>query len=386
MPILIDMTPIIIGHRGASGHRPENTIASYDKAIEFGVDYIEIDVVSTKDHVLVGSHDPVISHTTDVDQHPEFAPRYVTKQISGVAHTGYFSDDFTIKEIKSLRTKERFEFRDHSWDFIYPMPTLQEVITFVKAKEVELNRKIGIYIETKHPHYYRSVGLPLDELLVKMLHENGYTSQNDHIWIESFESNLKHLRTMTNLSLIQLVSGTEGDSKQYDTKRPWTEITSVEGLREIATYAQGVAPHKSCIFVRQNLISNQPIKTSFIEDAHAAGLAIHVWTFRKERERFEKHEKQLFDSIENEMIAFFKAGVDGIFADQPDIAISVRNDMFSQKEFLMEHLSSIKYIIAIGVVFSIGIIWKSKSRNHKKLKINKTFAEASPKYSRSNEN
>jgi len=353
-------SPVVIGHRGASGYRPENTLASWDLAIQFGADYVEADLVPTKDHVLVASHNPDITHTTDVADHKEFASRYTTMNISGEIFEGYFIHDFTVTELKSLRTRERYPFRTQAWNGLYPVATLQEYLTFIRAKSIELNKKIGVYLETKHPSFYRSTGLPLEELLVQTLHDNGYTSESDMVYIESFESNLKHLRTLTKLPLVQLVSGTEGDKAQFDTQRRWKDLTTPEGLMEIASYAQVVAPHKSVI-LRPNS-SGVPTPTSFIKDAHSAGLGIHVWSFRKEREHFEKHEDKLFGTVEEEIRAFFDLNVDGIFADQPDIGVQIKNDMSSIANDISHFITVLISIIAAASLYKMSRSLRANER------------------------
>jgi len=317
--------PIIIGHRGAPGYRIENTVPSWEAAINFGSNYIEADLVSTKDHALIASHNPDITHTTNVLDHPEFASRHTVKNISGETYNGFFIDDFTLEELKTLRLREHYSFRDQSWNDLYSLVTLQEFLSFIQSKELELGRRIGIYLETKHSSYYRSIGLPLEEKLVATLRQFGYSSENDPVFIESFESNLKELRKITDLPLVQLISGTEGDLTQYDTNRMWSEFRTEAGLKEIASYAQVVSPHKSCILRTKN---GTAIPTSFMHDAHKVGLKVHVWTFRKEREHFEKNEQQLFGEIEDEMRAYFMQNVDGIFTDQPDIGVRVKNEVF----------------------------------------------------------
>jgi len=362
--------PIIIGHRGASGSRPENTLASYEKAISLGADFIEADIVSTKDHVLVASHNPDITENTDVANHDEFGSRYREKNVSGEIYKGFFVDDFTVNELKSLRTRERFHFRDHSFDDLYPIPTLQEIITLVKAKEIELGREIGLYLETKHPSYYASIGLPLEQLLIDTLNKNGYNESNrSHlVYIESFESNLIQIRKLTNLSLVQLVSGTEGDLRQFDTQTPWREMTSYEGLQKISTYANAVAPHRSCIFIPGE--NNEPVLTSLIQDAHNIGLKVHVWTFRKEKNHFdEKKDKVvLFKTIQQEIKAHFNAGVDGIFTDHPEIGVEIKEAFLNNNllEFFTYYCVPVLLVI-IGFLIFLKLIEKQQRQQRQRL-------------------
>lgn len=388
---LTDSVPIIIGHRGACGHRPENTLASWEAAVEFGADYVEIDLAPTKDHVLVASHNPDITHNTDVADHPEFASRYTVKNISGEVYEGYFVDDFTLAELKTLRTRERHSIRNNTWDNLYPLATFKEFLLFVRAKEREMGKRIGIYMETKHPRYYRSIGLPLEELLVDTLHKFGYRDASEPVYIESFEDNLRNLSAITDLSLVQLISGTEGDLNQWGTGRPWEDFITEEGLRDVASYARGIAPHKSVILQNHN---GKPVETSFIKDAHSAGLKVHVWTFRKERDHFEKeYETRLYGTVEEEMKAYFELGIDGIFADQPDIGVSIKNSVFfekSQERTIIGIVSSsltngysVSILYSIVAVAGLFHLTKKDALEKKKKKSKKRVTKSS-KYEQSN--
>src|SRR4029453_14403926 len=204
VPTLSGGPPLVIGHRGASGHRPEHTLASYNLAIDFGVDFIEPDLVSTKDGVLIARHENDISGTTDVAQ--KFPERRATKTIDGKAITGYFTEDFTLAEIKTLRAKERLPFRNQGWKGLFEIPTFQEVIDLAKRRSRETGRVIGIYPETKHPTYFRSIGLALEPPLIKVLTEYGYTDASAPVFIQSFEvQNLKDLSKLTKVRLVQLM-------------------------------------------------------------------------------------------------------------------------------------------------------------------------------------
>ena len=209
--------PIVIGHRGASGYRPEHTLAAYALAIEQGADYVEPDLVMTKDKVLVARHENEISGTTDVADRSEFAGRKATKTIDGAPVTGWFTEDFTLRELKTLRAKERIPQArpgNTAFDGQFQVPTLQEVINLVRRKEEDLNRRIGIYPETKHPTYFDSIGLSMEEPLVRLLHANGYTRKTDWVFIQSFEvGNLKDLHRRTRLRLAQLLNDT---GRPYD--------------------------------------------------------------------------------------------------------------------------------------------------------------------------
>jgi glycerophosphoryl diester phosphodiesterase len=341
--------PLIIGHRGASGLRPEHTLASYELAIALGADYIEPDVVSTKDGVLIARHENEISGTTDVADHPEFADRKTTKIIDGREVTGWFTEDFTLAEIKTLRAEERLPFRDQSFNGQFEIPTLQEVIDLAKEKSAETGRTIGIYPETKHPTYFDSIGLSLEEPLVKILDENGYSDRNDPVFIQSFEvSNLKDLNQMTDVPLVQLFDASnaqpydfvvDGDSRTYG------DLTNPQGLAEIATYADGIGPWKRLIIPADpvdfngdgqpddlngdGLISDADYilqdPTSLIEDAHAAGLLVHAYTFRNE-DRYLAPEYN--GNPEAEYEQFFSLGLDGLFTDFPGTGFEVATRLY----------------------------------------------------------
>jgi glycerophosphoryl diester phosphodiesterase len=328
MSVIPNKYPIIIGHRGACGYRPEHTQASYELAIQMGADYIEPDVVSTKDGILIVRHENNISDTTDVSNRREFASRKSTKIIEGQEVTGWFTEDFTLTEIKTLRAKERLPFRNHSFDGQFEIPTLQEVIDLAKQKSAQLGRTIGIYPETKHPSYFQSIDLALETPLVAILKANGYTNSDDPVFIQSFEvENLKQLHQITDLPLVQLLG--EGDKQPYDfvvkgDSRTYAHLTAAEELVKIAEYADGIGPYKHLIVPIDKDKKLQPA-TSLIDDAHAAGLIVHAWTFRNE-ERYLTPDYNGNPQAEYEQ--FFQLGLDGVFTDFPDVAVTVRNKMF----------------------------------------------------------
>jgi glycerophosphoryl diester phosphodiesterase len=340
--------PIVIGHRGASGFRPEHTLASYALAIDQGADYVEPDLVSTKDGVLVARHENEIGATTDVAGHPEFAGRRTTKVIDGVSITGWFTEDFTLAELKTLRAKERIPLvrpLNTRFDGQFEVPTLQEVIDLVKAKEKELKRRIGIYPETKHPTYFDSIGLSLEEPLVKLLHANGYRRKSDPVFIQSFEvKNLQDLSRKTQLPLVQLINegGKPFDFVVANDPRTYADLITPAGLKEIRTYADGIGANKNLIVPRgpqNNLLA----PTTLIRDAHRAGLVVHGWTFRNEHAflptDFQVGQGSLADPAfaaqrgrpEAEYRLFYGLGIDGLFSDQPETAVGVRTGMFGPR-------------------------------------------------------
>ena len=321
--------PLVIGHRGASGYRPEHTLASYELAIQMGADYIEPDIVSTKDGVLIARHENDISETTDVGNVREFANRKTTKKIDGREVNGWFTEDFTLAEIKTLRAKERLPFRNHSYDSQFEIPTLQEVIDLAKQKSTQTGRIIGIYPETKYPTYFKSIHLSLEEPLVAILEANGYTNSDAPVFIQSFEvENLKQLNKITDLPLVQLLD--EADKQPYDfvmkgDSRTYADLTSPKELAKIAEYAEALGPYKRLIIPVSEDKRLKPA-TSLINDAQAVGLKVHTWTFRKEDQYLAPDYN---GNPQAEYEQFFKLGIDGVFSDFPDIAVTVRNRMFS---------------------------------------------------------
>jgi glycerophosphoryl diester phosphodiesterase len=331
---------MVIGHRGASGYRPEHTLASYRLAIEMGADYIEPDLVATKDHVLVARHENEIGGTTDVAGHPEFAGRRTTKTIDGVQVTGWFTEDFTLAELRTLRARERLPGLrpdNTAFDGLYHVPTLPEVIDLVKRAGV------GIYPETKHPTYFDSVGLSLEEPLVATLDANGYRGRNAPVFIQSFEvGNLKELNRRTRVPLVQLLDET---GRPYDfvvagDPRTYADLATPAGLAEIATYADGVGPSKNLI-VPRDAAGNLLDPTSLVRDAHRAGLAVHPWTFRKENNFLPADFRQgdpaspqflgATGDLPAELRLFFRLGVDGLFTDNADTAVAARHRLLADR-------------------------------------------------------
>ena len=326
--------PLVIAHRGASGYRPEHTLESYRLAIRMGADYIEPDLVSTGDGVLVARHENEISGTTDVAAHPEFAARRTTKTVDGVSVTGWFTEDFTLRELRTLRAKERLPSvrpQNTIFDRRYEIPTFQEIIDLVVTEERRLGRPIGIYPETKHPTYFASIGLALEEPLVSTLYRNELGEATSAVLIQSFETaNLRKIRTMTDVRLIQLLDSV---GHPFDDDRlAYRDLATPAGLASIAEYAYGIGADKDLI-VPRTAAGRLMAANSLVNDAHRAGLVVHAWTFRAENQflpldfHLGPDPNQRGDGI-SEYELFLRLGVDGIFTDHPDTAVAAVNAMW----------------------------------------------------------
>ena len=327
--------PLVIGHRGASGYRPEHTLASYELAARQGADYIEPDLVVTKDGVLVARHEPEISTTTDVAQHPEFAARKTTKPLDGVPTTGWFTEDFTLAELKTLRATERIPDlrpQNTAFDGRFEIPTFQEVIDLRKRLSHELRREIGIYPETKHPTYFRNLGLPLEERLVWALRRNGLDRKQAPVFVQSFEvGNLQALEHVLRVPLVQLFGAKT--ARPYDfvasgDPRTYADLATPAGLASVAGYASGAGPSKDYIVPRDTTGRSLP-PTTFVRDAHRAGLVVHPYTFRAENtflplELRSSADPAAYGDLAAEVRQFFDLGVDGLFTDNPDRAVAAR--------------------------------------------------------------
>jgi len=357
-PTLDGQPPLVIGHRGASGYLPEHTLESYKRAVELGADFIEPDVVATKDGELVVRHEPNITATTDVSSRPEFASRKTTRMVDGIAETGWFTTDLTLAEIKTLRAKQPMAERDQSHNGKYAIPTLREVLDLARSESARTGRTIGVYPETKHPTYHVTAGLALEDRLLKLLAEYGYTSKNSPVIVQSFEvGNLKYLRSKTAVRLVQLIDGDGVDAqgrvtlappsdRPYDfavarDSRSFADLLTPAGLKEIRTYADGIGPWKAYLLPARQTDANgdgKPddlngdgavderdrvllVPTSVVRDAHAAGLFVHPFTFRSEAKRLVSDYR---GDAAAEYRKFFEMGVDGVFSDFPDTAVKAR--------------------------------------------------------------
>ena len=358
-----EQSPLVIGHRGASGYLPEHTLRSYRLAIRLGADYVEPDLVATKDGHLIARHEPNITNTTDVADHPEFADRFKEDVlVDGNPEDGWFASDFTLKEIRTLRAVQTFPERSHKFDGKFKIPTFEEVIKLVQHQSRARHRTIGIYPETKHPTYHEQLGLPLEGRLVAALDKAGWDSAQDPVFIQSFEqSNLQQLNQMTDVRLVQLVDafdvlpdGTLAYEPPFDRPYDWTVsgdpvleartfafFATDAGLAEISTYADGIGPWKRYIVSTEAVDLNGDgtvgdengdgaineadrrllPPTDLIDRAHEHGLVIHTWTFRNEQSRLASDYGG--DPI-NEYLQFYELGIDGVFSDFPDTAVEAR--------------------------------------------------------------
>ncbi|MFP3889867.1 MAG: glycerophosphodiester phosphodiesterase [Ralstonia sp.] len=333
-------TPIatvqVIGHRGASALRPEHTLASYQKAIDDGADIIEPDLVSTQDGVLVARHENEISGTTNVADVAAFAGRRTTKTIDGQSITGWFTEDFTLGELKTLRARERIpsiRTANVAYNDQFDIPTLDEIVALARDQSTKLGRNIGIYPETKHPTYFQSIGLPLEDKLIDGLRRDAFTASRTTVYIQSFEvANLKRIHdkirsSQPNWKLVQLMD--TANRQPYDfvvakDARTYGDLMTDRGMRDIAVYANGVGPYKgSIIALDANGKLTDP--TDLIRNAHNAGLVVHPYTFRPENTFLPPSLRSGADNTRNvsgsiqEIQAFLRAGVDGFFTDDPAV-------------------------------------------------------------------
>jgi glycerophosphoryl diester phosphodiesterase len=321
--------PVVIAHRGASAERPEHTLAAYERAIEQGADFIEPDLVITKDGVLVARHEHALAvlgpdgtvreATTDVADRPEFAARRATKRADGQDQTGWFVEDFTLAELKTLRARERLpELRPEgaTFDGQFPVPTLDEVLDLAEGASKTTGRAIGVYPETKHPAYFRSIGLPLEEPLVAALKARGLDRPDAPAFVQSFEpGSLQRLHAMTRAPLILLVGPSKEGANPHVTPA---------GLKAVAAYARGIGAHADLVLPRTR-DGRLGAPTALVADAHAAGLLVHVWTFRPENAFLPAEFRRGDDpkgrgDLDGALRRFLDLGIDGVFSDAPGAA------------------------------------------------------------------
>ena len=359
-PTLTGEKPLVIGHRGASGYLPDHTLEGYKRAIELGADFIEPDLVATKDGVLVARHEPNITGTTDVSTRAEFASRKTKKVVDGVEEEGWFASDFTLAEIKTLRAIQPLAERDQSHNGKYQIPTLDEVLDLAGSEGSKAGRTVGVYPETKHPTYHANLGLKLEDRLLATLAKYGYTSKTSPVIVQSFEvANLKYLRSKTQVRLVQLVDADDVKAdgsmslvapydKPYDfavagDARTFASLLTPAGLQEVKTYADGIGPWKPYLISSKQVDANNDGRpddlngdgkiderdrvmlppTDVVKNAHAAGLFVHAYTFRSEARRLASDFK---GDPKAEYRQFYNLGVDGVFSDFPDHAKAAREN------------------------------------------------------------
>lgn len=320
--------PIVIAHRGASGERPEHTLGAYLRAIEQGADYIEPDLVLTKDGVLVARHENEISETTDVAFRPEFAARKTSKIIDGESFTGWFTEDFTLAELNSLRARERLPHlraANTIFDGQFAVPTFDQILALARSEGKKRGRVIGVYPETKHPSYFAGIGLPHEAPLLAALKRFGHRGKKAPVFIQSFEvANLRALRRKTKLRLIQLMAD-EGGPPDAPLES-YAAMAAPAGLAAIAKYADGIGVAKAMVIPR-TADGQLGAPTTLVADAHKAGLAVHVWTFRRENFFLPTTMRKggnpaVSGDLAAELRAFLATGIDGIFSDNVTEAVA----------------------------------------------------------------
>ena len=354
------LAPLVVAHRGASGYLPEETIEAYLRAIELGADVIEMDLVVTKDGVLITRHDPNLALSTDVATKPQFASRKKTMHVDGETQTGWFSQDFTLAEIKTLGAISTDTERPQQFNSRYRIPTFQEILDLVAAHSKATGRTIAIYPETKNPTFFRDMGLPIEDKLIAMLDRAGLNSKTAPVYVQSFEpGSLKYMKSKgLKTKLIQLIDGDDVDLKTgaityavpLDRPYEWTKagdkrnfdvMVTPAGLAEIATYADGIGPWKRYIISIKGTVgldgklvdlnkdgkindadASSTAPTTLVADAHKAGLFVHPFTFRNENRRLATDYE---GDPKSEYLAYFRLGVDGVFTDFTDTALAARS-------------------------------------------------------------
>lgn len=338
--------PLVVGHRGASGYRPEHTLAAYELAARQGADYIEPDLVITRDGVLVARHENLITDTTDVAERPEFADRRTTKMVDGSALAGWFVEDFTLAELKTLRAKERLPLErpgSTQYDGMFQVPTFEEVLQLRERLSQELGREIGVYPETKHPTYFDQLGLSLEEPLVALLEEYGLNRPNSPVYVQSFElENLedlnRNLRLRAPSVFLSSASGSPYDSVAAgDELRDYAYYTTDAGLKELKkARVDGLGPALVQV-VSRNADGSTGEDTGFVEDAHRFGFDVHPYTFRAENKYLYTDFRVGTDpyahgDLEGMIQVFLDTGIDGFFTDHPDLGVAAVEEWMADRK------------------------------------------------------
>ncbi|CAL9375187.1 Glycerophosphodiester phosphodiesterase, periplasmic [Streptomyces sp. enrichment culture] len=334
--------PTVIGHRGASGYRPEHTLGAYQLALDMGADIVEAgDLVPTKDGHLVCRHEPEIGGTTDVADHPEFAGRRRTKTLDGVVTTGWFTEDFTLAELKTLRATERIPAnRPHNtlYDGRWEIPTFEEVLRWQDEQTRRRGKQVWIYPELKHPTYFRGLGLGLEERVARVLRRHGKDERNSPVVLQSFEpTSVRRLAKLVGNPLVVLLSG--ADTRPWDfteagDPRTVADLVTPEGLKEIASYARGIGPTLDLVIPRDSA-GRLKEPTTLVRDAHRAGLIVHPYTLRNENPFLPADFRKgtgadAYGDVFGAYRAYFATGIDGIFTDQPDTGLLAREDFVNR--------------------------------------------------------
>lgn len=330
--------PTIIGHRGASGYRPEHTLGSYQLALDLGAHVVEAgDLVPTKDGHIVCRHEPEIGGTTDVADHKEFADRRTTKLLDGVSVTGWFTEDFTLAELKTLRAIERIPAnRPHNtlYNGRWEIPTFEEVLKWQDEQTRKRGKQVWIYPELKHPTYFRKLGLGLEERVAKLLRKYGKDKRNSPVILQSFEpTSVQRLNTLVGNPLVVLLSGASTrpwDFVETGDPRTVADLVTPKGLREIAGYAQGIGPTLDLV-IPKDASGNLTTPTTLVADAHKVGLILHPWTMRNENPflpaNFRKGtDADAYGDVFGAYKTYFATGIDGVFTDNPDTGLLARED------------------------------------------------------------
>ncbi|MFE5189085.1 glycerophosphodiester phosphodiesterase [Streptomyces sp. NPDC056628] len=334
--------PTIIGHRGASGYRPEHTLGSYQLALDLGADIVEAgDLVPTRDGHLVCRHEPEIGGTTDVASRPEFAGRRKTKSLDGVATTGWFTEDFTLAELKTLRATERIPAnRPHNtlYDGRWAIPTFEEVLAWQDEQTRRRGRQVWIYPELKHPTYFREQGLGLEERVAKVLRRHGKDRRDSPVILQSFEpTSVQRMDKLVGNPLVVLLSGAATrpwDFERTGDPRTVADLVTPAGLREIASYAQGIGPTLDLV-IPKDAAGRLTTPTTLVRDAHRAGLLLHPYTMRNENPflpaEFRKGtDPDAYGDVFGAYRAYFATGIDGVFTDNPDTGLLARQDFVNR--------------------------------------------------------
>ncbi|MFD6311901.1 glycerophosphodiester phosphodiesterase [Streptomyces nigra] len=330
--------PTIIGHRGASGYRPEHTLGSYQLALDMGADIVEAgDLVPTRDGHLVCRHEPEIGGTTDVASRPEFAGRRRTKSLDGVATTGWFTEDFTLAELKTLRATERIPAnRPHNtlYDGRWEIPTFEEVLRWQDEQTRKRGEQVWIYPELKHPTYFREQGLGLEERVAKVLRKHRKDRRDSPVILQSFEpTSVQRMNRLVDNPLVVLLSGANTRPWDFETTgdpRTTADLITPAGLREIASYAQGIGPTLDLV-IPKDAAGRLTEPTTLVRDAHKVGLLLHPYTMRNENPflpaDFRKGtDPDAYGDVFGAYRTYFATGIDGVFTDNPDTGLLARED------------------------------------------------------------